>query len=113
MNQRGVAYYMALFVLLVVSTAAFLWQQEIQSYPAAVLNTWSGVVADQAALSGIEYATVMLQSGKEPHGTQTIPVPGGICKLTFDHKQDRWTIRSEAHVKAGRGDQTAVYVMSK
>ena len=112
MNARGFAYILALMCLVFVSTTALVWQKQHVRDSVQVTHAWAGILADQAALSGIEYSLALAKQGKLPSKSLVIPVPGGSCNLSFTRKSGILTIRAESQILNGGRVEKAARVVS-
>jgi len=98
--------------LVFVSTTALVWQKQQVEDSVHVTRAWTGVLADQAALSGIEYSLALAKHGRLPSKSLVIRVPGGSCRLSFSRKPGMLTIRAESRVLHGGRVEKAVRLHS-
>lgn len=104
----GFSYVLALFCLFFVSMSALFWQQQLMHGSVEINNAWSQMLAEQVAMSGIEYGIALAAHGNTPAKATIIQVPEGTCRLTFTRLKGSVQIKSEGMVKRQGRNVTCV-----
>ncbi len=99
MRRAGVAYLIALFCLLFVSSVAMLWQRQLAAQSTEISDAWTNLLAEQAAFSGIEYAKALLAGGRDPGRKIEISVPEGFSRFVITREAGVTKIFSEGFVR--------------
>ena len=93
MRNRGTVLMIALFLLVAVSTAAFLWQKILLEESEQVTLLHARVQAEQNLLAALEYGRSLAQAG-EPLGEPVrIDLPGGSAQIKIDSVEGKRILR--------------------
>jgi hypothetical protein len=93
MKTRGTLLMIALFLLLAVSTTAFLWQKILLEESEQVTILHARVQAEQNLLAALEYGQGLVQAGAPPGEPVRIELPGGSAQIRIDSEEGKRILR--------------------
>ena len=83
MRARGTVLLVALFLLLAVSTAVFLWQRILLDEAEQVARLQARIQAEQNMLAALEYGRGLAQSGASLEKPVRINLPRGRAQFSI------------------------------